>query len=224
MYFMQLLKSLDELLYEVMSWLVFFPLTLWRTLMRPIRMMEYADTELQDPEAQQYEDALSPPLFLLLSILLTQALDMSVNSSTNAFIQDQRGLARLIQDDTSLLLLRLVVFSLIPMTLAVSQVGGKNQRMTRRGLKAPFYAQCYPVAALSLAVGSSATVLSSEGTGTIKLVATVVIPLSLALFLALEVKWMRHRLHCGWGKAAGRAVAGFGVGLVAAIGIALLFL
>lgn len=30
--FMKWLNSLDELLYEVMSWLVFFPLTLWRAL------------------------------------------------------------------------------------------------------------------------------------------------------------------------------------------------
>ena len=45
MHFMQLLKSLDELLYEVMSWLVFFPLTLWRTLTQPITMMEYAESQ-----------------------------------------------------------------------------------------------------------------------------------------------------------------------------------
>ena len=82
MHFMQLLKSLDELLYEVMSWLVFFPLTLWRTLTQPITMMEYADSELHDPEEQQYEDALSPPLFLLLAILITQAISMSVDSGT----------------------------------------------------------------------------------------------------------------------------------------------
>ncbi|HAD16667.1 MAG TPA: hypothetical protein DCF81_07235, partial [Erythrobacter sp.] len=89
MHFMQLLKSLDELLYEVMSWLVFFPLTLWRTLTQPITMMEYADSELHDPEEQQYEDALSPPLFLLLAILITQAISMSVDSGTNTFVADQ---------------------------------------------------------------------------------------------------------------------------------------
>ena len=30
--FMKLLKSLEELLYEVVSWLVFYPLTLWHSL------------------------------------------------------------------------------------------------------------------------------------------------------------------------------------------------
>lgn len=59
--FMKWLNSLDELLYEVMSWLVFYPLTLWRTLLQPIGMMKYADRQLDLPEAEQYTDALSPP-------------------------------------------------------------------------------------------------------------------------------------------------------------------
>lgn len=58
---MKWLNSLDELLYEVMSWLVFYPLTLWRTLLQPIGMMKYADRQLDLPEAEQYTDALSPP-------------------------------------------------------------------------------------------------------------------------------------------------------------------
>lgn len=46
MYFMKWLSSLDELLYEVISWLVFYPLTLWRTCTRPLGMMDYADAQL----------------------------------------------------------------------------------------------------------------------------------------------------------------------------------
>jgi len=37
--FMRLLQSLEELLYELVSWLVFYPVTLWRTLTRPREMM-----------------------------------------------------------------------------------------------------------------------------------------------------------------------------------------
>lgn len=62
---MKWLNSLDELLYGVMSWLVFYPLTLWRSLVRPLATMDYADRQLSLPEAEQYADALSPPLFLL---------------------------------------------------------------------------------------------------------------------------------------------------------------
>ena len=47
---MKWLNSLDELLFEVMSWLIFFPLTLWRTLAQPLTMMAYADEQFALPE------------------------------------------------------------------------------------------------------------------------------------------------------------------------------
>ena len=53
MNFFNLLQSLDELLYEVMSWLVFYPITLWRTLVRPLKMMDYSDVEQGDASDQQ---------------------------------------------------------------------------------------------------------------------------------------------------------------------------
>ena len=77
MNFVQLLKSLDDLLYEVMSWLVFYPITMWRALTRPLKMMNYADTELSDAEDKQYDDTLSPPLFLLLSLFISHAVELA---------------------------------------------------------------------------------------------------------------------------------------------------
>ena len=73
MNFFNLLQSLDDLLYEVMSWLIFYPITMWRTLVRPLTMMDYSDLEQRDAEDQQYIDTLSPPLFLLLSFYLLLA-------------------------------------------------------------------------------------------------------------------------------------------------------
>ena len=34
-----ILRSVEELLYEVMSWLLFYPRTLWTTLTRPLATM-----------------------------------------------------------------------------------------------------------------------------------------------------------------------------------------
>ncbi len=74
MNFTQLLKSLDDLLYEVVSLLVFYPVTMWRALRPPLRMMDYSDTELGDREEKQYADTLSPPLFLLLSLIISHVV------------------------------------------------------------------------------------------------------------------------------------------------------
>ena len=67
---MKWINSLDELLYEVMSWLLFFPLTLWRSIVHPFAMMDYADDQLALPDDQQYGAALSPPLFLAIALLM----------------------------------------------------------------------------------------------------------------------------------------------------------
>ena len=46
--FMKIIESLDEALYTVMGWLVFYPMTLWRALVHPLAMMAYADREVSD--------------------------------------------------------------------------------------------------------------------------------------------------------------------------------
>src|SRR6478736_6605240 len=78
--FMRLLKSIEELLYELVCWLLFYPLTLWRTLRHPQAMMRYADVELGDDLPEQYSDALSPPLFLLITLLLAHGLELGLVS------------------------------------------------------------------------------------------------------------------------------------------------
>ncbi|MCX8573066.1 permease, partial [Aminobacter sp. MET-1] len=77
---MKLLKSLEELLYELVSWLVFYPITMWRCVAAPLTMMRYADTELADRPEDQYDDTLSPPLFLLITLLLSQGVSGALPS------------------------------------------------------------------------------------------------------------------------------------------------
>jgi hypothetical protein len=67
LHLMKFLKSLEELLSELVSWLVFYPITMWRSLVRPLDMMRYADKELTDAVEDQYDDTLSPPMFLLIT-------------------------------------------------------------------------------------------------------------------------------------------------------------
>ena len=41
--FLRIIRLLEELLYEVMGWLVFYPRTLWRIVVDPVSMMRYSD-------------------------------------------------------------------------------------------------------------------------------------------------------------------------------------
>ena len=106
--FLKLIRQLDELLYEVMSWLVFYPVTLWRALRHPSKMMDYSDAELGDPAERQYTDTLSPPLFLLLTLVLSHALELSLLQRAKQFrlkrtahrpdlVEEERALVRLLE-------------------------------------------------------------------------------------------------------------------------------
>jgi hypothetical protein len=89
--FMKWINSLDEILYEVMSWLVFFPLTLWRSVTRPLGMMNYADDQLTLSDSEQYAAALSPPLFLALSLLTAHGFSLALEQ-VDKIVADRNGL------------------------------------------------------------------------------------------------------------------------------------
>ena len=68
--FLKILRSFEEFVFEATSWLIFYPLTMWRILRRPLATMEYSDREQSDTDDKRYDDALSPPLVLLATIVL----------------------------------------------------------------------------------------------------------------------------------------------------------
>jgi len=154
--FMKWLNSLDELLYEVMSWLLFFPLTLWRAVFQPIAVMDQVDREADLPDGQQYAALLSPPLFLALALLLAHTVSTALGQ-TDDIIANHHGLAGLVNDNASALILRVVIFAAFPLFLAARIVRRRGVKLDRTSLRQPFYVQCYPAAvfALGVSVGAS---------------------------------------------------------------------
>lgn len=221
MHFTQLLKSLDELLYEVMSWLVFYPLTLWRVLRHPLAMMDYSDRELHEGEAAQYRDTLRPPLFLLLTLLLSHGIELAL-VGTNPIVASKHGLASLVDDDTSLIMLRLVVFSVFPLVLATRLARLKSHGVTRETLRAPFYAQCYAAApfALTIGLGTLLTTLRwdwAHAAGGLLLLA------ALTSYWIVQARWFAQHLHRSPGAGFGHAAAGIALSLLAVLLVAPLF-
>ena len=223
MNFMQLLQTLDNLLYEVMSWLVFFPITLWRTFTRPLSMMEYADSALHDRLETRYEDTLSPPLFLMLALLVAHALGLALGDGVNPIVASQRGLAAYIDSDSKLLLLRMVLFSIIPLMLAAGLLVGLHRPVTREGLKAPFYAQCYPAGAFALALGIGTQLVQHEH-NTVLLVGRAIMIIAPLAYFTLQLAWFRRHLRRGMFAATFYAGMAIFLGLGFAIIFALLFI
>lgn len=222
MNFMQLIKSLDDLLYELMSWLVFFPITLWRTIARPLETMDYAVKELTKPSDTQFSETLSPPLFLLVALLLSHGLELSVTGDTSSIVHDHHRLARFVDNDTKLLILRMAVFSTIPLLLAALATAAGRITISDESLKIPFYAQCYPAGPFALALGIGALLLT-RGPFT-PFVGLAVMLLTVIAYLTLQIVWFRRKLGCSIflaGLLAGTAVVG---GVLFTILIGILFI
>ncbi|QNA83552.1 hypothetical protein G4G27_05700 [Sphingomonas sp. So64.6b] len=202
MSFVQFLKSLDDFLYEVMTWLIFYPITMWRTLRRPLAMMNYADTELGDNVEQQYTDTLSPPLFLLLTLLLSHVIELALVGE-NPIVKDNQGVSMLISDDTSLLVMRLVMFSIFPLIMAAGLLRRQRTPFTRDTLKQPFYSQCYVAAPFAFLVGFAATIAQCHWTWS-GLAALAIIAVAFIWYGTLQSRWFAIHLKTS-------ALHGFGI-------------
>ena len=73
---MRILRSLEEFLYELVGWLVFYPRTFWRVLRHPAAIARYTRAELLKPEEGRFEETISPVLMLILSVALAHALEV----------------------------------------------------------------------------------------------------------------------------------------------------
>lgn len=204
MHFTQLIKSLDELLYEVMSWVVFYPLTLWRVFRRPLHMMDYSDRELHQQDAAQYTETLAPPLFLLLSLLLSHALELAIIGN-NPIVASKHGLAALVDDDSSLIALRLVIFSVFPLLFALRLVRAQHKPITRETLRQPFYAQCYAAAPFALMLGVG-TVFASMHWHEAAIAGWTLTATTLLAYWMVQARWFAQHLgkpvHTGVAHAA----------------------
>jgi len=197
--FMKWLNSLDELLYEVMSWLLFFPITLWRSTVHPFRTMEEIEAQASLPDDQQFATILSPPLFLALALLLAHTVS-TVLGQTDAIIANQHGLASLVSDNFTALVLRVVVFAAFPLFLAARLIRRAGIRLDRVSLREPFYEQCYPAAvfALGLSLGSSLALMPNA---TAQAVGTIIAAGSFLNFVAVETRWFVLRRGIGVASA-----------------------
>lgn len=200
---MRLLKSVEELLYELATWMIFYPLTLWRCIVRPARMMRYADVELSDNLEDQYSDALSPPIFLLITILIAHLVEVTVPDN---------GLDRLpafFADEYNLILFRAILFSLFPLIFAFQQVRTKKLNLTRRTLKPYFYAQCFVVVPFVLAVDLSVLLVHAG----IPLAGAALAIISLAWYTAVQIRWFMAEARISAARASGTVLGAFAVAL-----------
>lgn len=192
--FMRLLQSVEELLYEFVTWLLFYPLTLIRCLRSPLQMMAYAESELKDDDKGQYDDALSPPIFLLITLFLMQMLGPAVLAG-----RAEEPIGPL-ADVRNLLAFRAVAFSVFPLLFAVQKLRRGGARLTRKTLKPAFYSQCYVTVPFVL-LFNIGTIVAQFG-GAIPVTGGIILmAVGLVWFVVVETLWFAAAGAMGKGRA-----------------------
>jgi hypothetical protein len=203
--FLAIIRSLEELLYEVMSWLIFYPRTLWRITVNPAGMTLYSDDEQDDAPAERYSDALSPPLLLLITLVLCHIVELSFG------LQGPKGdggtvAKTLVGSEQSLLMVRALLFAVIPVTIASIVLRMQHKAFDRETLRAPFYSQCYlvvPFALLASLAGNVARAPGHDWGGA----GGAMFAVALVWFVWAETLWLRRQLGLGGAKAFLTAIA-----------------
>lgn len=184
-----ILRSVEELLYEVMTWLLFYPRTLWMTLTRPLNTMRYSDQEQRDKPEKQYLETLSPPLFLVLSLLLAHGLELAlglglgIGTSRSPLAQD------ITRNDQTLLAFRALLFSVHALAFAWVSLKLEKKRIDRETLRTPFFAQCYLSGATTMLV-SLASVGIRYPNDTATVVGLAVIAVTTVWYLVIQRRWL----------------------------------
>ena len=219
--FMKWIASLDEVLFELMSWLVFWPVTLVRTAFGPLAMMRYADAQLLRPEKEQYAEALSPPVFLILTLVVAHLAGVALGQP-DVILNNQRGVAGLVTNDTAAVAVRLVMFAAFPLLFSVILLAARRQTLSRSSLQFPFYAQCYPATVFAAVLVVAAEVgllrLGPDGLPGLLILAAVL------WLLAVETLWFRREHGFSWASALAMGLAGLVAGVAIVFGAMRLFL
>jgi hypothetical protein len=201
--FLRIVRSLEDLLYEIIAWLVFYPRTLARILVHPREMLQYSDVELIEAHEAQYDATLSPPLFLMLTVLIAHAIELAAGEAVG---QPKGTVGQMLYgSEQNLLLTRSVQFSIYALTGATTLLRRRRLRLDRRSLRGPFYAQCYLAAPFGLFL-SGATVMARLSSTWWTLAALVLALGAIAWYLGTLADWFRRHLSVSPARAVGIAL------------------
>lgn len=159
--FVGAMKTIEQFVYELMSWVLFYPLTMLRVLIRPMQMTDYVLIESGKDEKEAFSTAMRPTLFLLLSLAIGAVLVPFTPEEAAALSHSRIGKA-VTESIVALIFMRMVVFTFFPIAGALIFDIFTPGEPSRETLRLPFAQQCYILAPFALIV-SPCLVLMGRG-------------------------------------------------------------
>lgn len=213
---MRILRSLEEFLYELVGWLVFYPRTLWRILCHPAAIARYTRQELAQDQERQFTETISPVLMLILSVVLAHAFEIA---SRLPLPQVATPAGRLLfGSEQGLLLTRCVVFCAYALVAALVTLRQQREAVTRDTLRIPFSIQAFLVSPFVLFLSAGMLLARMPGTWHSR------IGIALAVGACLWYLWARASAYRalvggGWIAALALVAAGFATTTVVIVAI-----
>ncbi|WP_162433786.1 hypothetical protein [Pseudoxanthomonas koreensis] len=214
--FLKILKSFEEFVYEALTWLVLLPRTLWRIVVSPRRMTGYAGTQLASQDESRFSDAISPPLLLILCVLISHFIDLAMRHPAP---EENAGLgAVVLSSEQNLLLYRTIAFGVWSLAGAVYLLVRTRRPVDRETLRAPFYEQCYLVAPFAFTISVSLTLMALDRPWLVQIAACMFLAAT-GWFWLVQAAWFRSRASLGLWRSLLAAALVLVVGSVVNAGV-----
>ncbi len=190
----RLLRSLEEFLYELMSWLVFYPRTLARILGNPVAVARYTGLQLKQDQERQFTEMVSPVLMLILSVVLAHGLELAMKEDVDANAHSLQGI--LFSTEQGLLLTRSVVYAVFALFPALLVMRRQRIALDRDSLREPFYVQAYLAAPFAV-LTSMASVLLRAPDKVLALLGAAILLGAAVWYVTAQAAVFRDRLTLG---------------------------
>ena len=203
---MRILRSLEEFLYELVGWLVFYPRTFWRVMRHPAAIARYTQLELEQEPEHQFTETISPVLMLILSVVIAHALEMLARMPTEDTSTPISQL--LLGSEQALLLTRCVVFCGYALIAALSILQQQRKPITRETLRTPFSIQAFLVSPFVLMLSAGVLLMRVGGSWEIP-TGIALTTFACAWYLWARASAYRALVDVGWSAALARVGVAF---------------
>ena len=209
---LKIIQSLQDLMYELVIWVLLLPKTIFNAVFRPGSLVNYVNQEWEKSADDRFDDYLSPALFLLVVAVIPNTL---FNWMGRAVISSDFA-AQLTEDN--LIASTLAVLTCLLFYLFWLQILSRRP-VKRSMLKRLFLIQCYLVAPAQLIYSLLALVAGFNVIGT-----GLVWMLNIFITTFYEAFAFRDELKVGWLKGWWLAILPYLILLVVGIPAGLLAL
>jgi hypothetical protein len=151
-----LLKSIDEVVFEIISWMFLWPKTLVHVIRHPGGISAYVDDELTKQSDDRFDNMMSPALFFALSIAPAFIFRefLGLEGKTALLVKPIENLISQLTQHTftpeETFSVTAICYAACPFAFSILTAAAAREELSRSCIRAHFFKQCYCVTPLLL--------------------------------------------------------------------------